>query len=60
MGEDEAKAEAVKSGQADSAVAEPLDVPDPSDVNERADAIDESTDGDGVARLDLARDPGAE
>ena len=60
MGEDEAKAEAVKSGQADSAVADPSDVPEPSDVNVRADAIDESTDGDGVARLDLARDPGAE
>ena len=54
MGEDEAEAEAVKSGQAGSAV------PDPSDANERADAIDESTDGDGVARFDVTRDPGAE
>lgn len=52
MGEDEA--EAVKSGQADTAV------PDPADANERADAIDASTDGDGVARFEIERDPGAE
>lgn len=54
MNEDEAEAEGVESGQAEPGV------PDPADANERADAIDESTDGDGVARFDVARNPGAE
>lgn len=59
MDQDKAAAEAAKSSQADPAVPVPSDAPDPSDVERRADAIDDSTDGDGVARFDVARDPGA-
>lgn len=59
MDQDKAAAEAVKSRQVDPALPGHSAVPQPAAVNERADALDESTDGDGVARFDVARDPGA-
>lgn len=53
MGGDKVEAEDGRNSQADTAALDPVV------ANERADAIDESTDGDGVARFDAkVADPG--
>ena len=46
MSEEKTGAQLAKTNQADSAA------PDPAALNERAEAIDAATDGDGVARFD--------